>query len=88
MFSLGIEFLDLTNSSRKYFNISLRQHSYGPLMQGDNFTNIPLIPCTADHFSYNKDILEFYHKFYLSTNLCPPLNYDFKVGGRLISNVY
>ena len=88
MFAVGIQFLDLGNTTKKYFNITLRQHHYGPLLAGNNFTNVPLVACTPDHFSYNTDILNFYYKFYLNTALCPPLNFDFTVGGRLVSDLY
>ena len=88
MFSVGIQFLNLSDSSKKYFNVTLTQNHYGPLLTGNNLTNIPLVPCTPDHFSYSPEFLNSYYKFQLSNNLCPPLNYDLTVGGRAISELY
>lgn len=53
MFSVGINGLNLSDSSIKYFNITLKQHFYSPIMKDTNVTTIPLIPCTPQHFSYN-----------------------------------
>ncbi len=88
MFAIAIQNLDLNDANKKYFNITLRQNYFGPLFSGNNFTVVPLVPCSDDHFSYNEEILNFYHKFGLSKALCPPLNYAFTIGGSITSDIY
>ena len=53
MFAIAIQYLDLNDAAKKYFNITLRQNYFGPLFSGNNFTVVPLVPCSDDHFSYD-----------------------------------
>ncbi len=88
MFAVAIQYVDFSNSTKKYFNVTLRQNHFGPLFSGNNFTVIPLVTCSEDHFSYDENILNYYRRFGLSKALCPPLNYQFTIGGSIVSDLY
>ena len=36
---------------------------------------------------FGKDIQDLYYKFNMTQSLCPPIGYNFNVGGKPISNV-
>jgi hypothetical protein len=88
MFGVGIMGLNLNDPNVQYFNVTLKQNYYSPLLKPINSTVVPLVQCTPDHFSYSEDIERLYHQFNISEVLCPPLNYEFIVLGRPTSAVY
>lgn len=66
----------------------MKQAFYSPLLTIINSTNIPLVQCTADHYAANSEIKKLYTKFSISNALCPPLNFEANIGGRIISDVF
>jgi hypothetical protein len=88
MFAFQMFDLDLNDPDVTYFDITLYQLYYSPLWQVINYTQVPLVQCTSEHFNFNADILGMYYKFKLSSNLCPPLDFGLEVGGRMASDVF
>ena len=60
MFSLVLYGANLSDPTIKYFDISLTQSYYSPVMQLINQTVIPLVQCTHDHFNFNEEISSTY----------------------------
>lgn len=87
MFGIGLFELDIT-SPIKAFSISLWQESFTPVYNLINRTEIPLLPCTEDHFNFNDDIRSSFHVLNLSKSLCPPLGHKFEVNGKISSSLY
>lgn len=88
MFAIGVIGFNLSDITKKYLNITLGQNIMDIASNYFNFTSIPLVQCTPSHFSYNSDTLTFYKNFNISGMLCPPLNYDFSIGGRPTSSKF
>ncbi len=88
MFAVGIFGFNLNDPNTTYFNISMRQNYLSPLFQTISSTEIPLLPCSIDHFSATKETVSLYNTLDLSQFLCPPFNFPFVVGGRVASPVY
>jgi hypothetical protein len=87
-FAVALVGFDLNDPNLKYFNISLTQYNYGPLFTLINSTAVPLEQCTLAHFAINDDITAFFKRFPITMALCPPLNSQFTLGGRVTSDLY
>lgn len=85
---IGVLGFNLNDPAVKYFDISLTQSFYGPLLTPINSTTVPLEQCRPEHFDFGTDIAGFFKKFTISWALCPPLNYQLNVGGRVTSDVF
>lgn len=88
MFAIGVYGLNLNDPNITYFSVSLFQNTFSPIFQPISNTPIPMVPCTKDHFKFNKDTIELFHRLNLTYCLCPPLGYKFEIGGRVTSAIY
>lgn len=85
MFVVGMPGFNLSDTTKRYFNVTLAQNKYEPNFQNPKQTVIPMVSCTPQHFSHNGEVLDTYNKFQLSISLCPPFDYPFNFKGRVIS---
>ena len=88
MFGLAIIGLNLNDPAITYFNITLTQRFYGPLYSAINVTQVELVQCTKAHFTFNQDIVNYFNRFQINNSLCPPINSQFQVGGRVTSDIF
>lgn len=63
MFSIMLYGFDLTNPAFRLFNVTLWQNFYSPGFVPINQTQVPLAACTLQHFAFNSDIEDIFHKF-------------------------
>lgn len=87
MFAITLFGFDLSNTTYKLFNITLWQSFYGPGYSFLNETMIPLTPCTPEHLDFGDNVKSVFYKFNMTKSLCPPLNFEFQVGGKPISDI-
>ena len=50
------------------------------------FTEVPLVPCTREHFSFNEQTLQAYDEVSGEWWKCPPMNHSFTLQGRFLSS--
>lgn len=87
MFGINLFGFDLT-SPLKMFDIKLYQESYSPIFNLINRTDVPLVPCSLSHFSFNDKIMKSFFDLNMSKGLCPLLDYNFKVKGKVTSDIF
>jgi hypothetical protein len=88
MFGIFIFGLNLTNTTARWFDISLTQDYYSPVLNVINSTNIPLSPCTDSHFSMDPNILNSFKQHSNSSWLCPPKNAIINLQGKISTDIY
>ena len=79
---------ELVNATTDVFRVLLLQDSYSPVLNLVNQSHIAMVPCTKEHFRFTTETENIYNLYNMSTALCPPLNYEFNIQGKLTSNVY
>ena len=87
MFGVAIQFLDMNIPNLTYFDFELRQNFRSPGFVDINSTVVPLVQCTEAHWDFSETIKTAFRQFYGERWLCPPLGYEFTVGGKVISEV-
>ena len=88
MFMVASSVLDFNDPNVTYFDIELKQQHYNPIYSLINSTNIPLEKCTPEHLAFNNELKNYYNRLGLNRCLCPPLNFTYSVGGKVISPVF
>ena len=89
MFVTGIHGMDLNiDGSKKYFDVVLNQFSFGPNLSNRTVKNIPLQPCSLKHISFNEEIVESFEMNNYTFSLCPPIDEDFNIGGKIVAQSY
>jgi hypothetical protein len=88
IFVLGIMGLNLNDPMVTYFDISLTQNYFGPLLTSINSTAIPLEQCTMSHFDFNPNIIDYFKRFTINWALCPPKGTKLAVQGRITSDIF
>lgn len=88
IFMLAVMGLNLNDPMISYFDISLTQNYFGPLLTPINSTIIPLEQCTMAHFDFNPNIIDYFERFTIGWALCPPIGTNLAVQGRVTSNIF
>ena len=82
MFALILEAVDINDPNITYFDFEMvHTITTQPTYQSVQ-TNIPLIPCTEDHFDFSDSTRLGFSKFAGSRWLCPPMNNSVSIEGR------
>ena len=76
------------NLGPKAFDFALHQEEFGPKLMPMNTTQVPLVPCTEQHYNFTPSLKSAFHKLNMSMGLCPPLDHEFKVKGKLTSDIF
>lgn len=88
IFGVTIFGLNLNDPLVTYFDITLTQRFFGPVYSFINATQVPLVQCTTNHFTFNQEIENYFKRLPISNALCPTLNTKFQVGGRITSDLF
>lgn len=88
IFALSINGMNLSATDLKYFDIKLQLNQFAPILQLVNSQDIPLTPCTYNHFNFNQELEQTYATLNGSNLLCPPLNYSLSIQGKVTSDVF
>ncbi len=88
IFVVGVMGINLNNPMVKFFDVTLTQYFFGPLLTPINATNIPLEQCTPAHFDFNPDITTYFKRFTIDYALCPPKGTKLNAQGRITSDIF
>lgn len=88
MFGVFVYGIDLNTPVYRLFDITLHQQFYSTGHVLINDTTVPLVQCTEEHFKFDDQLKEMYGKLKLNIGLCPPLGYEFKLRGKLTSDIF
>ena len=82
-FGVWMNLIDL-NAVPRLFDITLtEQHFTG--INLTNSVNIPLVPCSGDHYNFNTELYQLKDKFPLHWGLCPQVGQQLTVSGKVSS---
>ena len=84
MFGVEIWHYDL-NSNPRYFDVNMVHGHLDTGHHTNSSLNIPLEPCTRDHWSEYPSILEGYNRLNMSYWLCMPKNVQYEISGKYSS---
>ena len=87
MLGMFVPGLDLNDPNQVPFNLQLIQHYEQPVGLPINQTVVPLEACTAAHFNYSDELVDYFNKLDGHKWKCPPIGYTLRVGGRITSDV-
>ena len=88
MFAFFVFGLNISNSNARPFDFKLIQEDYTPLLVLQNTTEHPLVQCTEQHLDFNNELKSLYVPFMFDAHLCPTLNQQVTVKGKLTSSLY
>jgi hypothetical protein len=85
MFALGIMGVNLNNPAARFFDVEMIERGYtrgGVIVKGKQ---VPLVPCTKNHFAVNEEIQASFDTLPAKKWLCPPIGYSFNLYGKYTS---
>lgn len=88
MFAIYIFGLNITIPTNRPFDIKMYAEEFVPLFQMTNQTEVPLVQCTSDHLNFNEIIKNYYGPFDFASHLCPVLNQQGVVKGKVTSSIF
>ena len=88
MFGFFVFGLNISSTTARPFDFKLIQEEYTPLLQLINSTEYPLVQCTPDHLAFTEKIKSYYTPFMFDAHLCPQLNQQIEVKGKVTSSLY
>lgn len=88
MFAIGITGLELNNTQKRYFDISL--YNYSIFKNGSRYNQtVKLNGCNISQWQgVNDEIYSLYSKIELNKWLCPPTGFVFPLQGKYTSNTF
>lgn len=85
MITVGIMGLDITDPTKRYFDIQLVEThgAAGGVVLQTNTINLE--PCTIEHFSVTEKLKSNFGNMNALKRLCPPRNYSYELYGKFTS---
>ena len=81
IFAVMVKNVNLSGNVRM-FDVKLIEDRIIEAHTFTNTTEVPLVPCTVEHFSFGEKLLYSFHRKLLSGALCPPIGHEFTVEGK------
>lgn len=85
MITVGIMGLDITDPTKRYFDIQIVETHGGAGGVVFETNTINLEPCTIEHFSITQKLKDNFANMNALKRLCPPLNYSYDLYGKFTS---